>query len=555
MNNDDETAKKFKARHFFMFLKLIEDVKRMLRTEDRFIRESEHADICSTLAFKIAKETGRDPKEIADEIVEKIKPSGYISSIKSLNGYINFFANEDFLEDTVKTILNEKEKYGSLGFKGKVLLEHTSANPDGPLHIGHIRNAVIGDCISRILRFAGYDVVTHYYINDMGRQMAVTYLGYELFGFGNKKSDHAVADSYVKANYELEKNPELEKRVEEIMMKYERMDKETFEKMRSIVNFALDGIKETLRRLNVFHDEFVWESDFVRNGMVDEILKKLDEKGIVEKDGAWIVRFEGMKEIVLKRENGTTLYITRDLAYHSWKNNFDRIINVLGADHKLYASQLLKLLEVLGIKNPEIVFFEFVTLPEGRMSTRKGRYVSADELIEKVKEEAMKIIEGRDMSKEEKEEIAEAVAIGAIRFDFIKVAPEKPITFDWHQALDFERLTASYLQYTHARACSILRKADKDFNFDRRACNKEERKLIILLSKFPYQIMKAAKDLRPHYIAEYLLNVASAFNEFYRLHPVLKSDYREHRLAIVEATKIVLNNGLESLGIKPLEKM
>ncbi|MCS7121364.1 MAG: arginine--tRNA ligase [Archaeoglobaceae archaeon] len=548
-----------------MFLKLIEDVKKILKDfgDERYIRESEHADLCSTIAFKIAKDTGKDAKIVADEIVEGLTPLGYVSSVHSINGYINFFANEEFLEDTVKSILKDQENYGKLNFKGKVLVEHTSANPDGPLHIGHVRNAVLGDCIARILKKAGYDVLTHYYINDMGRQMAVTYLGYELFGFSDKKSDHAVADSYIKANVELEKRPELEKRVEEIMLKYESLNEEVFEKMRNIVSFALEGIKQTLERLNVWHDEFVWESDFVKNGSVQEILKKLDEKKIVEKDGAWIVRLEGFeKEVILKRENGTTLYIARDLAYHSWKSKFfDRIVNVLGADHKLHASQLLKLLEIIEVKKPEVVFFEFVSLPEGRMSTRKGRYVSADELMEKVKEEALKLLESRDISQKEKDEIAEAVAIGAIRFDFVKVAPEKHITFDWHQALDFERQTASYIQYTHARACSILRKAleygmqELDFKGD--LCNKEERKLVINLSKFPYQLMRAAKDLRPHYIAEYLLSLSSNFNEFYRLHPVLKceKELRMHRLALVDATRIVLKNGLELLGIKPLEKM
>ncbi|MDI9646308.1 MAG: arginine--tRNA ligase [Archaeoglobales archaeon] len=548
-----------------MFLKFIEDVKRALKDygDEKFIKESEHADLCTTIAFKLAKEMGKSPDEVASEIAENIEMTDYISSVHVVNGYVNFFASDEFLNDTMEVILSQDENYGNVNLKGEILVEHTSANPDGPLHIGHVRNAVIGDTLARILRKAGYDVRTHYYVNDMGRQAAVTVLGYELFGLSDKKPDHAVADSYIKANVELEKNPELEKKVEELMLKYEQGDAEIEKKFKFVIGKGLEGIRQTLKRMNVEHDEFVWESEFVKNGYVEKILKMLDEKQKVEKDGAWIIRLEGFeKEVVLKRENGTTLYITRDLAYHMWKNEkFKSFVNVLGADHKLYAAQLSKLLEILNLKPPEVVIFEFVSLPEGKMSTRKGRFVSADELIDKVKEEAKKILANREMDEKKKDEIAESVAIAAIRFDFVKVAPEKHMFFDWNQALDFERQTASYIQYAHARACSILRRAVDsgmpEIEFNAEMCNKEERKLVMLLSKFPYWIYKASKDLRPHYIAEYLLSVAGAFNDFYRLHPVLKSESAErmHRLAIVDATRIVLRNGLELLGIKPLEKM
>ena len=548
-----------------MFLKFIEDVIRSLDKygDERFIRETEHADLCSTIAFKLAKEQKRSPKEIADEIVENLMLGDYIGSVESVNGYINFFASPEFLEDTIEVILDEDENYGSLNLKGKVLVEHTSANPDGPLHIGHIRNSIIGDTLARIFRKAGFEVRTHYYVNDMGRQIAAAVLGVEKFGISDKKPDHAVAEAYVKANQLLESNPEVEKEIEELMLKYEEGDAETVEKFRKVVEKALEGIKETLERLNITHDEFVWESEFVRNGYVAKILEMLENKGLIEKPGAWIVKLsEFEKEIVLRRENGTTLYITRDLAYHLWKNeNYERFINVLGADHKLYGAQLSKILEILGLKPPEIVFFEFVSLPEGSMSTRKGKFISADELLDRVKEEAIKILESRDMETSEKEKIAEAVAIGAVRYDFIKVAAEKPMVFDWRKALDFERQTASYIQYSHARACSILRKAVSDgmpdLEFKAELCNSEERKLVMLLSKLPYYVYKVVKELRPNLFAEYLMSVAAAFNDFYRLHPVLKADaeLRMHRLAIVDATRIVLRNGLELLGIKALERM
>uniref|UniRef100_A0A7C3RCR6 Arginine--tRNA ligase n=1 Tax=Archaeoglobus fulgidus TaxID=2234 RepID=A0A7C3RCR6_ARCFL len=549
-----------------MFLRLMEEVTRVLGDygDERFLRESEHADLASTIAFRLAKERKKSPKEIADEIVENLEvDSDYIGSVESKNGYINFFASYEFLEDTVNVILDEDENYGDLNLKGEILIEHTSANPDGPLHIGHIRNSIIGDTLARIFTKAGFSVRTHYYVNDMGRQTAITVLGIEKFGLKDKKTDHAVAEAYIEANKLLESNSELEEYVEKLMLAYELGDEEAVKKFRRAVEAALKGIRETLKAINVEHDEFVWESEFVRNGYVDRVLEVLDERGLIKKDGAWIIELEGFdKEVVIRRENGTTLYITRDLAYHLWKNeNYKRFINVLGADHKLYGAQLSRILELINLKPPEIIFFEFVSLPEGSMSTRRGKFISADELIEKVKEETWKIISSKEIDEEEKRKIAEAVAIGAIRFDFIKIAPEKHMTFDWNKALDFERQTASYIQYSHARACSILRKAVEDgmpeLEFKGELCTSGERKLVMLLSKMPYMVKRVVEELRPNVFAEYLLSVAGAFNDFYRDHPVLRaeSEIRMHRLAIVDATRIVLRNSLELLGIEPLEKM
>lgn len=548
-----------------MFLKFRQQVIEALKEygDEKFLRESDHADLSSTIAFKISKEKNQKPQEVAESILENLELKEYIGSVEALNGYINFFASYEFLEDTINSIIDLDENYGSLSIKGNVLIEHTSANPDGPLHIGHIRNSIIGDTLARIFRKAGYNVTTHYYVNDMGRQMAITVLGVERFGVDSSlKIDHAVAKAYIQMNKFLDENPDFDKEVGKLMIEYEQGDEEVVKRFREVVNMALKGIRETLTKLNVRHDEYVWESEFIRNGYVDRILNELDSKNLIRKDGAWILEIDDFeKEIVLKRENGTTVYITRDVAYHVWKSErFEESINVLGADHKLYGMQLKKLLEILSAKLPKIVFFEFVSLPEGSMSTRRGKFISADELIDKLYREAYKIIEGREIDEEEKKRIAKAVAIAALRYDFVRIAPEKPMTFDWKKALGLEN-TANYIQYSHARACSILRNAVRqgmpDLEFIGEICSDVERKLVMLLSKFSYYVLRVVKELRPNVFADYIMNVAITFNEFYRTHPVLKaeSDYRMHRLAIVDATRIVLRNGLELLGIEALEKM
>ncbi len=549
-----------------MFRAFYQEVKRAAGTDDRFLRESEHADLACTVAFKLAKEKRKKPQEVAEELIEDFEITGdYIGRIEIENGYINFFASQEFFEDTVSSILDEDYRYGGLKLGGEVLVEHTSANPDGPLHVGHIRNSIIGDTLVRVLRKAGMNVKAQYYVNDMGRQSAMAVLGVRRYGLGNGKPDHEVAKAYIKINADAERDNAIDDEVEKLMILYEKGDEGAIRIFREVMEKALEGVRETLEELNVEHDEYIWESEFVRNGYVDRILKMLEERELLERDDVFRVdmgKFGYEKDVILRRENGTTLYITRDLAYHLWKNeNYERFINVLGSDHKLIANQLSDLLNALDLKPPEIVFFEFVSLPEGSMSTRKGKFISADELIQKTYQEARKLIEDRDFSEEEKNKVAKAVATGALRFDFVRVSPEKPMTFDWKKALDFERQTASYIQYTHARACSIMRKAveagyaDLDFRYE--LMDDVERELLILLSKFSFNVEKVAESLRPNILAEYVLDIAEKFNDFYHRNPVITEDseLRMHRLAVVDAARIALRNGLELLGIEALERM
>ena len=564
-----------------MYLKFKDEVLSVLsnavakagfEAEDMALNESPHADISSSVAFKLAPKYRRSPKEISEIIYANIKipPDSFIERAVTAGPYINFFVSRPFLNETVLRVLLERENFGNLDNRGNVILEHTSANPDGPLHIGHIRNSVIGDTLARVLTRAGYDVETQYYINDMGRQIAVVVWGLENFKFdAGKKKDHAIAEVYINANKSLVDEKEHSPEVDAIMKKYETGDPETDKKFKDAIDTAMEGIKESLRRMNIHHDKFIWESQFVRGGGVNnmmERIKKLDRAMI--KDGALMVDLNDMgiqKPLVIQRSDGTSLYTTRDLSYHEWKaGRCDRMIDILGADHKLISSQLKAMLRILGLKEPEIVIFEFVSLPEGSMSTRRGVFISADELLDEVEKAAYEVVDKKLPEKDEdfKRKVAKFVSIGAVRYDIIKISPEKATTFDWKEAVDFEKQGAPFIQYSHARACSIIRKAQEDgiaFEvFDPNVLLEEQEiALVKKLSGFENAIDIASRELKPNIIAIYARELADSFNQFYRYVPVLDAEpeFRAARLALVDCSRIVLANALGTLGITAPESM
>ena len=393
------------------------------------LEESEHADISSRVAFLLAQAYKKSPAIIAADIVNHIQipaENTLISDAAAVGPYINFRVNDSYFHKTLQQLKEGTETETTRGEKGKVIIEHTSANPDGPLHIGHLRNAIIGDVLVRVLKRAGYDVETHYYVNDMGRQIAVVVWGAERIAFDEtKKADHAVADVYIAANRMVEENSDLLKDVGELMRKYEAGDAAVVKKYETVVNKCLSGIQASLQRLNIRHDLFVWESEFVRGGAVKEVIEALKQSGNIKFDGsAILLKLEGIeKALVIQRTDGTSLYTARDLAYHRWKSSTsDRIIDVFGKDHELVSQQLTKALEILRVKAPEFVIFEFVSLPTGSLSTRAGRYISVDELIEKIEERAYKEVEKRreDLDEVKKREIAREVGIGALRYDMAK---------------------------------------------------------------------------------------------------------------------------------------
>jgi arginyl-tRNA synthetase len=533
--------------------------------EDLALETTPHADLASTISFRLAPLLKRSPASIAQELKEAVvlKENATVSRVEATGPYLNFYVNRRFLDSILHQAQGTDCWTGSLS--GKVIVEHTSANPNGPLHVGHIRNSVIGDTLVRILRRAGCDVESQYYVNDMGRQIAIVVWGRRRYGFGNAKPDHATAEVYIQANRDLEAQPELKSEVDWLMQRYESGDEEVAEEFRSAVNVALSGIEDTLRRLNITHDSYHWESEFVMDGSTEEVFQSLESTGLTEwEEGAYQLDLSAQgfeKKLVLKRTDGTSLYTTRDLAYHRWKaQRSDRVIDVLGADHKLISGQLKAALGLMGVKEPEIVIFEFVSLPTGSMSTRKGKFISTDELLDQIEEQAYQEVTKRRIEEGEdfRRAVAKDVGLGAVRYDVVKVSPDKPTTFDWKAALDFEKLSAPFIQYSHARACSILGKAPAWEDFDPGLLTaQEEVDLIKKISQFDLVVERAAMELKPHHLATYARELAESFNQFYRSSPVLEAEpgLRESRLALVNASRNALRYTLETLGIPALGSM
>ena len=528
----------------------------------------EHADLATPVAFSLAKQKRQAPVQIALALAATLSANPELVkmdvTVEAKGPYINFRFGNAYVRESLKEAV--KPGYGALPKKEtRVVLEHTSANPNGPLHVGHIRNSILGDTLARAFRKAGYRLEVQYYVNDMGRQIAIVEWGFEHLDstqHEGEKEDAHIARVYIAANREIEKDPTITGQVDKLMQMVEGGDPETVKKFRREVSRCLDGFAVTLKDLNVHHDRFVWESDFIRNGDTKRVIgriEKLPEARREETLALDLAEFGFKNPYVIQRSDGTSVYAARDLAYHTWKAaNFDRAIDVLGADHKLIAAQLQCTMKLLGQKAPEIVHFEFVSLPEGSMSTRAGKFVSADDLIAEVRKRAFDEVTVRRPELDEKVRtaIAKSVALAAIRYDIVKVSPEKSTVFDWKEALNFERQSGPYLQYAHARACSILEKAGT-FTECYDLETEQEIALAKKIAKFPVVIDRVVTELHPHLLATYAHELADTFNTFYHFEPVLKSEgkVRDRRLTLVKAMQNTLKETLETLGIDAISTM
>jgi arginyl-tRNA synthetase len=585
-----------------MYLALRDSVREAVRdaldaagypTDDLGVEEPPEgvdATLASSVAFRLASEAGAPPPQVATELADAVDAADYdyVAAVRAQGPYLNFFADDAYLADTLAAATDPD--WGRLPDRDtSVVVEHTSANPTGPVHVGRARNPIIGDAVANLLDVAGYDVTRHYYVNDAGRQMAVFTWAYERFDEDDlppperDRAEYRMVRYYRKGNDFLENaDPDeveaAEAEIDAILQGLEAGDEETYERVGEVVDTVLGGMRECLARLPAEFDAFVRETRFMRDGSTDDVVDRLKELDCaVYEEDAWqldLPDFE--KHLVFLRSDGTSLYTTRDLAHHEWKfANFDRAVTVLGEDHKLQAGQLRATLDLLGHDTDRLenVIYSYVDLPEGGMSTRKGTGVDLDDLLDESIARAREEVEDRmadrlrddDLDEADVERIARQVGIGAVRYDIVSKQPTKGITFEWDRALDFEAQSAPYVQYVHARCCGILDEAGLPVedtpvgDVDASAlATDEERALLHTIARLEGVVEAAADALEPHRVATYTREFAETFNAFYRECPVLSADdetVREARLALVAASRHTVARALAVLGVAAPESM
>lgn len=578
----------------------------------------EFGDISSRIAFVLAPKEKKNPAEIAKELVKKIdvSKSRFFSKAEAVGPYINFYLNDAAHLFILEKILKDAEKYGSgKKKKGKVMVEYPAVNPNKPWHIGHLRNAILGESVSRILEFSGRKVERADLINDLGLQVSQSLWGYIKKGKKIEgKADRWLGEEYVDVAKKFEKDESVQKEVREIMKKLEEGGNKTSETGRMLTEECVKAQYETGFSYDIFHDVLIFESDIIPSLFEEgiELLKK--NKAVVHETsgknaGCWVVKLSGkfIKEFgelkepdkILIRSDGTATYTGKDVMFHIWKfgkfrksmlkyepfvkqangkiayksspkgrpmefGSADAIINVIGVEQRYPQRVVVEILERLGYKKEASNYihlaYEHVGLPEEKFSGRKGTWIgyTADELLEESKKRVRERIKG-EMSELLRKEIEAAVGEGAIKFAFLKTGADKRMTFKWEEALSLEGDSGPYMQYAYVRTKGILEKAKiKPSPTEKYPFNDDEKELLKKLSEFPYVAEKAAKELSPQIIAKYLLELSSDFNKFYTKCPVLnaeKEEQKKTRLSLVLSTSIVVSSGLNLLGIRCPERM
>lgn len=537
-------------------------------------REKSQGDL-SLPCFAFAKQLGKSPNEIAEMLSSSI--SGEFD-VSSNGGYLNFAADPFWLAN--KVLFGDVERSNK-----SVLIEHTSANPNGPFHVGRARNAILGDTLVRLNRLHGNDVRAEYYVDDMGKQVGV--LAWALSNLSEEqvnkildtkeglnekwstKKDHIIVRYYQAAQI-LRKDSvdsNIEEEIGKLVHASEHGDDEVLKKFEEAYKPVLEGMLETLLRLGITFDTFTKESKFVVDGTVSSLMEDFESLEIhgVAENGAHFLDLgkrglKGKTEFYYRRGDGSSLYATRDVAYHMWKwTQSDNLINILGEDHKLQSRQVSLTLNEFGYNTPEVMFYAFIKLPEGKMSTRKGNVVFMDDLLEEAHAQAASVVRNlrTDLSEEEIDVIAEAVGVSAVRYNIIKVSPDKGFTFRWEEALSFEGESAPFIMYSHTRACSISKRVSRSVgNFEIGEIHKSIYELFRAMAAFHDKLELSVSENKPHIFALYLLELATAYNAFYRdCHVTRDSQVNEFYYAISEKAREMLRDGMNGIGIIPLESM
>ena len=568
---------------FFSVVK--EEVENLLGVTSRKEMSKEEKD-----AYKETMKQGiREAIEKIAKFISTIPSDEIIEKVSIVGPYVNFKVRDSIYFGSIFSEVIEKgDLFGnsSIGLGQKVMVEYLSPNTNKPLHLGHLRNGSLGMSISNILAFSGYDVVKSNLVNDRGVHICKSMLAWQRWGQGETpqtaglKGDHFVGKWYVRYSQEEDKDPSLAEEVQTMLKKWEEGDSETMALWQKMNDWVYDGFAKTYQDFGLEFDTFYYESktymlgkDIIEEGLKKGVFKR-DEKNIAtfflpeefgkNKDGS-------DKRVTVLRSDGTSVYITQDIGTALKKvddHNLNRSIYVVGSEQIHHFRCLFAILKALGYEWAENCYhlsYGMVYLPEGKMKSREGKVVDADNLIRDVVEIVSGEIKKRNpnISMDELEKRASIIAVGAIKFHLLRVTPGQDIHFDPKESVALDGFTASYCQYAYVRSAAILRAVKSSANeigaIDYSVLG--EREEIILAQKiaqFPEAVEFAVKELNPSRIASYVFDVAQSFSQFYSKHSVLKVEdetLKKARIALVTATLITISNALHLLGIETLEEM
>lgn len=525
--------------------------------------------------FKLAKTMHKAPQLIAQELKDKLEKPDFISDIQVVGAYINFFADKtSFVREVMGKVLDKEEDYikSNLGEGKTIVIDYSSPNIAKPFHVGHLRSTVIGNALYNIYKALGYNCVGVNHLGDWGTQFGKLIVAYKKWGDKETVERDDIKELsriYVKFHEEAEKNPSLNDEARHWLVKMQEGDKEALELWKWFVDISMKEFNRIYDRLHIRFDSYAGESFY--NDKMQAVVEELREKGLLkESEGAQIVDLEeyNMPPCLILRSDGGTLYPTRDIAaalYRKKEYNFYKDIYVTALDQNLHFAQWFKVLELMGYdwaKDGLVhVPFGLVSLGDGKLSTRKGHVVLMEDILNAAVEKTKGIIEEKNPDLPDKQEISEEVGIGAVIFNDLYNSRIKNVVFDLERMLSFEGETGPYVQYTHARACSILRKAGfekPEKNIDCSLISDEASVNVCkVLSDLPSKLVDAADKYEPYILTRHIVEICKAFNKFYNENNIMASEgeLKKARLAVVYAVKSAIAQSLALLGIAAPQQM
>ncbi|UUZ93957.1 arginine--tRNA ligase [Paenibacillus sp. P25] len=530
----------------------------------------------SSPCFKLSKRLRKAPQAIAEELKANWQEVPAVQRVEAVSGYFNVYLEPAaFAGDVINEVLAQQDRYGSqnIGQGRRIVIDFSSPNIAKTFHIGHLRSTVIGNALYKIFNFLGYESVGINHLGDWGTQFGKLIVAYKLWGNREAVEADGITELqrlYVKFHDEADVKPELEDEARSWFVKLEQGDEEALKLWKWFVDISLKEFQKMYDLLGVKFDSYAGESFY--NDKMAAIVEELKEKKPLDEDeGAMLVRLDeyDMPPALMIKKDGGTLYHTRDVTAAIYRKNtydFEKAVYVTDAGQSLHFKQWFKVIELMGYdwaKQLVHVPFGKVSLEGAKLSTRKGNVINLEELLTKAIEKTREIIEEKNPNMEDKDEVARKVGVGAIIFNDLSNNRIKDIVFSWDEALNFEGETGPYVQYTHARACSVLRKADGvqvtglEPSQAEPLSNPEAMGVVRTLYLFKERVEQAMNKLEPSIVSRYLVDLAQSFNRFYHECPILVDDaeLRKARLALVESVRITLKNGLRLIGLEAPEKI